>query len=51
VLSCIFLPTLLIRKLTVKWALFFSMLCYAPYIGAQFYPQFYTLIPVSHEIA
>lgn len=47
VISCIFLPTLLIRKLTVKWALFFSMLCYAPYIAAQFYPRFFTLIPVS----
>ncbi|XP_070498643.1 UNC93-like protein [Chironomus tepperi] len=47
VVSCIFLPTLLIRKFTVKWALFFSMLCYAPYIGAQFYPKFYTLIPAG----
>lgn len=47
VVSCIFLPTLIIRKLTVKWALFFSMMCYAPYIAAQFYPRFYTLVPVS----
>lgn len=47
VVSCSFLPTLIIRKLTVKWALFFSMMCYAPYIAAQFYPRFYTLIPVS----
>ena len=22
-----------------------SMLCYSTYIGAQFYPEFYTLIP------
>lgn len=47
VISCIFLPTLLIRKLTVKWSLFFSMLCYAPYIGAQIYPKFYTLVPAG----
>lgn len=47
VVSCIFLPTLIIRRLTVKWALFFSMMCYAPYIGAQFHPRFYTLVPVS----
>lgn len=33
VVSCIFLPTLVIRRLTVKWTLCFSMLCYAPYIG------------------
>ena len=48
VVSCIFLPTLIIRKLTVKWALFFSMMCYAPYIAAQFYPRFYTLVPVRN---
>lgn len=35
VVSCIFLPTLIIRKLTVKWALFFSMMCYAPYIAGD----------------
>lgn len=47
VVSCIFIPTLVIRKLTVKWTLCFSMLCYAPYIGAQFYPKFYTLVPAG----
>lgn len=47
VVSCSFLPTLIIRKLTVKWALFFSMMCYAPYIAAQFHPRFYTLIPAG----
>ncbi|XP_049548985.1 UNC93-like protein [Anopheles darlingi] len=47
VISCIFLPTLVIRKLTVKWTLCFSMLCYAPYIASQFYPRFYTLIPAG----
>lgn len=40
VVSCIFIPTYVIRKLTVKWTLCFSMLCYAPYIGAQFYPTY-----------
>ncbi|XP_058063122.1 UNC93-like protein [Anopheles bellator] len=47
VVSCIFLPTLVIRKLTVKWTLCVSMLCYAPYIASQFYPQFYTLVPAG----
>jgi MFS family permease len=47
VVSCIFIPTLVIRKLTVKWTLCASMLCYAPYIGAQFYPKFYTLVPAG----
>ncbi|CAH1179496.1 unnamed protein product [Phaedon cochleariae] len=47
VVSCIFVPTFLIKKLTVKWTLCFSLLAYAPYIGAQFYPRFYTLVPAG----
>ncbi|XP_068620378.1 UNC93-like protein [Battus philenor] len=47
VVSCIFVPTFLIKRLTVKWTLCLSMLCYAPYIGAQFYPAFYTLVPAG----
>lgn len=47
VVSCIFVPTFLIKRLTVKWTLCLSMLCYAPYIGAQFYPRFYTLVPAG----
>ncbi|XP_076167954.1 UNC93-like protein [Ptiloglossa arizonensis] len=47
VLSCIFVPTFLIKRLTVKWTLCVSMLCYAPYIGSQFYPKFYTLVPAG----
>lgn len=47
VVSCIFVPTFVIKRLTVKWTLCISMLCYAPYIGAQFYPRFYTLVPAG----
>ncbi|GLV33909.1 uncharacterized protein CBL_11207 [Carabus blaptoides fortunei] len=47
VVSCIFVPTFLIKRLTVKWTLCLSMMCYAPYIGAQFYPRFYTLVPAG----
>lgn len=45
VVSCIFVPSFLIKRLSVKWTLCVSMLCYAPYIASQFYPKFYTLIP------
>lgn len=45
VVSCIFVPTFVIKRLTVKWTLCVSMLCYAPYIAAQYYPKFYTLVP------
>jgi hypothetical protein len=45
VVSCMFLPAFVIKKLTAKWAMVFSMLCYSTYIGAQFYPSFGTLIP------
>lgn len=47
VVSCIFVPTFVIKRLTVKWTLCLSMLCYAPYIAAQFYPKFYTLVPAG----
>ena len=45
VLSCMFVPTLMIKKLTVKWTMVVSIFCYSTYIAAQFYPEFYTLIP------
>ncbi|CAG9138282.1 unnamed protein product [Plutella xylostella] len=47
VVSCIFVPTFLIKRLTVKWTLCLSMMCYAPYIAAQFHPAFYTLVPAG----
>lgn len=47
VLSCIFVPTFLIKRLTVKWTLCCSMATYAFYIGAQFFPKFYTLVPAG----
>lgn len=45
VVSCAFLPSWIIKKFTVKWAMVLCMLCYSTYIAAQFYPSFYTLIP------
>jgi len=47
VVSCIFVPTFIIKRLTVKWTLCVSMLCYAPYLAAQFHPRFYTLVPAG----
>lgn len=47
VVSCIFVPTFLIKRLTVKWTLCVSISCYAPYIASQFYPKFYTLVPTG----
>ena len=47
ILSSCFLPSLLIRRLGVKWSLVLSVLCYSFYIAAQFYPEFYTLVPTA----
>lgn len=47
ILSCMFLPSIMIEKLTVKWALVVSVFCYSSYIAAQFYPEFYTLLPTA----
>ena len=45
VLSSMFLPSYAIKKLTVKWTIPVCMICYTIYIGTQFYPEFYTIIP------
>lgn len=47
IVSCLFVPTFVIKRLSAKWTLCASMLCYVPYIGAQFYPKFYTLVPTG----
>ncbi|RXG60864.1 UNC93-like protein [Armadillidium vulgare] len=47
VLSCAFVPSWLIKKLKTKWTLPICMFCYSAYIAAQFYPQYYTLIPTA----
>lgn len=45
VLSCMFVPTWMIKTLKCKWTLVVCQLCYSAYIAAQFYPSFETLIP------
>merc|ERR1719510_1467114 len=45
VVSSLFVPTIMIKKLTVKWTMVVSIFGYSVYIGTQFYPEFYTLIP------
>ncbi|OXA46753.1 UNC93-like protein [Folsomia candida] len=47
VVSSMFLPTFLIQKFTVKWTLSFAVFGYSVYIAAQFYAEFYTLIPAA----
>ncbi len=46
-ISALFVPTYAISRLTAKWAIFIFMLGYTTYIGAQFKPEFYTLIPAA----
>jgi len=47
ILSCMFMPSILIKKLKVKWTLVVCVFSYSTYIAAQFYPEFYTLIPTA----
>ena len=47
ILSACFMPSLLINWLKVKWTLVLSVFTYSFYIAAQFYPEFYTLIPTA----
>lgn len=45
VVSCCFVPSLLIKKLKSKYTMALSMLAYSTYIAAQFYPSLATLAP------
>jgi len=47
ILSCMFMPSILIKWLKVKWTLVVCIFCYSTYMAAQFYPEFYTLIPTA----
>ncbi|KAH1009694.1 hypothetical protein HUJ04_002014 [Dendroctonus ponderosae] len=47
ILSNIFLPVIVIRWLGVKWTICLAFLVYVPFIMAQFYPRFYTMIPAG----
>lgn len=47
VLSTCFLPSIIIKWLKVKWTLVVCIFCYSTYMAAQFYPEFYTLIPTA----
>ncbi|CAH0554817.1 unnamed protein product [Brassicogethes aeneus] len=47
ILSNIFLPVMVIRWLGVKWTMALSFVTYMPFMIAQFYPKFYTMIPAG----
>ncbi|XP_022917651.2 UNC93-like protein isoform X1 [Onthophagus taurus] len=47
ILSNIFLPVVVIRWLGCKWAVAVSFIAYMPFIMAQFYPKFFTMIPAG----
>lgn len=47
IVAAMFLPTLVIRKLTAKWTIVVSMCGYMSFLAAQFYPTFGTLIPAA----
>ena len=47
VFSAIFVPSFVIRHLGLKWTLVASMSCYTIYMLANFYPEWWTLIPAS----
>merc|ERR550534_2179396 len=47
VLSCMFIPTLMIEKLGAKYTIMASMCGYVLYTLANFYPRWWTLILAS----
>ncbi|XP_063872178.1 UNC93-like protein [Scylla paramamosain] len=47
VVSCCFLPSLLIKILKTKYTMAICMLGYSSYIAAQFYPTLATMVPTA----
>ena len=45
--SSLFLPTLSIQKIGLRWTMAASCIGYMVYIVCNFYPEFYTLIPAG----
>lgn len=43
--SCMFLPSLVIKRLSCKWTMVACTLCYSTYMLAQLYPRTYTIVP------
>jgi hypothetical protein len=47
IVSCLFLPTVLIQKIGIKWTIILSLLSYILYIAANIFPRYYTLLPAA----
>ncbi|XP_069090632.1 protein unc-93 homolog A isoform X1 [Pleurodeles waltl] len=47
IISSMFVPPILIKKLGCKWTITVSMCCYVAYSLGNFYASWYTLIPTS----
>ncbi|XP_048507028.1 UNC93-like protein isoform X2 [Athalia rosae] len=50
ILSNIFLPVLMISWLGCKWTISLTFISYMPFIAAQFYPKFFTMIPAGFAV-
>ena len=47
ILSCLFLPSVIIKQFGCKWAIAFSLLPYSLYVGANIYPMWGTIVPTA----
>ena len=47
IVSSMFIPSYILKKIGSKWGMVCAMFCYSLYIGAQFYPRLYTLVPAA----
>ncbi|XP_063773796.1 protein unc-93 homolog A-like [Pseudophryne corroboree] len=47
IISSMFIPPIMIKKVGCKWTIVASMCCYITYSLGNFYPSWYTLIPTS----
>jgi hypothetical protein len=45
VVSCLFIPPVMIKNIGLKWTIVISQVCYLLFIAANMYPKWYILIP------
>ncbi len=45
IISCLFLPPIMIKNIGLKWTIVISQICYLLFIAANMYPKWYILMP------
>ena len=50
IISCLFLPSIMIKNIGLKWTIVISQICYLLFIAANMYPKWFVLIPGMQNV-